>query len=139
MSSCINHKHWNYVFTRLNGRVINHQMILSLFVCLCFLQFMTVSIVIKLTCIFSWIKICLTYSLNMCTVRLSIIPLVSQCNIGMMEDNWELANSWSRMGYLKSLFLGSLISFRNGSVLITNILILIFKWIRNKNSKLIIN
>ena len=46
-----------------------------------------------------------------------------------LMSNWILINS----------LLGSLISLRNGSVLGTNILISIFKWIRNENSEFNIN
>ena len=61
------------------------------------------------------------------------------CIILLMEDDLELARSCCQMGKLKNLFLSSLISLRNGSVLGTNIWISIFKWIGNENSKLNIN
>ena len=38
-------------------------------------------------------------------------------------------------GYLKNLYLSSLISLRNGSVLGTNIRISIFRWIKNEYSR----
>ena len=66
----------------------------------------------------------------LCTVSLFIIV--------MMEDDSELANSWFQIGFLNNLFLGSLMLLRNGSVLGTNIWILIFKWIRSKNSRVLI-
>ena len=65
--------------------------------------------------------------------------LVSLWNIVMMENNWELERSWCKIGYLRNLCLGSLISLRNSSVLGMSIWISIFKWIRNEDSKFTIN
>ena len=52
-----------------------------------FLQFIT--FVIYLTLMYSYIKICQTYSLTMC--HIADYALVSLCNIVIMEDAWELA------------------------------------------------
>ena len=70
----------------------------------------------------------------MCPI-VNYVPVIL-CNIVMMENNWKLASSWCKIGYLRNLCLSSLISLRNSSVLGINIWISIFKWIGNENSKL---
>ena len=73
---------------------------------------------------YSYIKICPTYSLTMC--HIADYALVSLCNIVMMEDAWELALV-NQIGYLTNVCLGFPILLRNGSILGTSICISIFK------------
>ena len=81
----------------------------------------------------------LIYALNICLMPRCWLCTVSLCIILMMEDGSELSSNWSQIGYLKNIFLGSLKSLRNGSVLGMNIWIPIYKWIRNDDSKFNIN
>ena len=67
---------------------------------------------------------------------------LSLCFIVTMEENLKLVSScwcWCQIRNLENLFLGSLISLRDGSVLGTHIWISTFKWTSNKNSKFNMN
>ena len=68
---------------------------------------------------FSWSKLCLTYSVNV-SPNLGY-ALVSLCSIVIMEVNFKLVSSLFQIDYLKNIWLSSLKLLRNGSNLGKNI------------------